>query len=175
MNVLPTKFHGIEYRSRTEAMWAAYFWFTKTEFIYEPEAFNLGVAGCYLPDFFLPSLDSFVEIKPTFVMSGRESPCAELAIASNKKVILIHGRPKVFGQDGCDYENPQCFFPDGGADHPYWPCVCPHCGAFGFEYSGWAGRLKCCKQSSGDRDPNHEAKIIADAVEFSLQSTKWKP
>jgi hypothetical protein len=57
----PGIFKGIQYRSRLEIMWAAFFDYFGIEFSYEPERFNLK-SGSYLPDFYLKNV-SFKEGK----------------------------------------------------------------------------------------------------------------
>ncbi len=57
----PGSFKGIQYRSRLEIMWAAFFHNFGIEFVYEPQRFDLK-SGSYLPDFFLKNV-TFVENK----------------------------------------------------------------------------------------------------------------
>jgi len=52
----PGIFKGIQYRSRLEIMWAAFFDYFGIEFSYEPERFNLR-SGSYLPDFYLKNVN----------------------------------------------------------------------------------------------------------------------
>jgi len=61
---IQTYFRGYKFRSRLEARWAVYFDALGIEWEYEPEGFDLGDAGWYLPDFYLPELDAWIEIKP---------------------------------------------------------------------------------------------------------------
>ena len=66
----PGIFKGIQYRSRLEIMWAAFFDYFGIEFNYEPERFNLK-SGSYLPDFYLKNVN-FQEGK-----WGYHGPCVE--------------------------------------------------------------------------------------------------
>lgn len=174
MKVLPTKFRGTEYRSKTEAMWAAYFYFLNVPFVYEPDTYDLGESGCYIPDFYLPNLDCFVEIKPDVIIEGRESPCYALAEDSGKTVFLIHGRPQVYNFDEGHKDTPYCYAPGEGEDFPHWPCICEKCGTFGFTFEGRTGRLSCnCTKS--DKGYNHDDKRLHNAVKYSIKATTWKP
>lgn len=57
---IPTKFKGVQYRSRLEARWAAFFDSLCWDFEYEPTETN-----GYVPDFLIHGPNSFlVEIKP---------------------------------------------------------------------------------------------------------------
>jgi hypothetical protein len=57
-----------------EARWARFFDELKIEWDYEPEGFDLGEAGYYLPDFYLPNLSipTWVEIKPNDKLSQQD-------------------------------------------------------------------------------------------------------
>ncbi|MGZ4881509.1 MAG: hypothetical protein ACXV7G_10670 [Halobacteriota archaeon] len=62
---MQTVFHGIRYKSRAEARWAVFFWTLGIPYEYEPEGFVLGEEKfTYLPDFYLPEQDCFIEVKP---------------------------------------------------------------------------------------------------------------
>jgi hypothetical protein len=62
-NAVPTVYKGIQYRSRIEARWAVFFTVLGIEFEYEPQPFNLGKLGWYLPDFYIPKQHIWIEIK----------------------------------------------------------------------------------------------------------------
>lgn len=63
MIVLPTEYSGIQMRSRSEARFAKWCDDHNLKWIYEPEGFASG-AHAYLPDFLLPEIRCFVEVKP---------------------------------------------------------------------------------------------------------------
>lgn len=61
---IQTKYRGHHFRSRLEARWAVFFDAANMRWKYEPEGFD--VEGVwYLPDFFLPDLDCYFEVKGT--------------------------------------------------------------------------------------------------------------
>ena len=60
---IETQFKGYRFRSRLEARYAVMFDALGFEWQYEPEGFDLGELGCYLPDFFLPKHNVWKEIK----------------------------------------------------------------------------------------------------------------
>lgn len=63
---LPTYYKGITFRSRLEARWAIVFDQLGIRWEYEPEAFQIDhyeSSFGYLPDFYIPELDCFVEVK----------------------------------------------------------------------------------------------------------------
>ena len=59
---IETIYNGYRFRSRLEARWAVFFDACGIKYQYEPEGFNIGFR--YLPDFYLPWWNCFVEIKP---------------------------------------------------------------------------------------------------------------
>lgn len=62
---IETHYKGYRFRSRLEARWAVFFDVLGLRWEYEPEGFDLGKAGWYLPDFWLPDFELWIEIKPT--------------------------------------------------------------------------------------------------------------
>ena len=71
MGVRPieTVYNGYRFRSRLEAKWAVYFNKLQIPYVYENEGFIIGDKVCYLPDFYLRSMNAFVEIKPESITS----------------------------------------------------------------------------------------------------------
>ena len=61
---IETIYNGYRFRSRLEARWAVFFDACKIKYQYEPQGFVLDSGKCYLPDFYLPQYNTFVEIKP---------------------------------------------------------------------------------------------------------------
>lgn len=68
LNIKPieTIYNGYRFRSRLEARWAVFFDALGVEYDYEPEGFDLGDLGFYLPDFYLPENKWFVEVKGNY-------------------------------------------------------------------------------------------------------------
>ena len=62
---IDTDYKGYRFRSRLEARWAVFFDAMDVKYDYEPEGFQVGDSDAYLPDFYLPDLRTYVEIKPT--------------------------------------------------------------------------------------------------------------
>lgn len=72
IKAIETVYNGYKFRSRLEARWAVFFDALGIEYQYEPEGFDLGEAGWYLPDFWLPNDDWFVEVKPNDQISEQD-------------------------------------------------------------------------------------------------------
>lgn len=65
MSIKPieTFYNGYRFRSRLEARWAVFFDHCGIKYEYEPEGFALSDGEKYLPDFYLPEQDTYVEVK----------------------------------------------------------------------------------------------------------------
>lgn len=63
IKAIETKYQGYRFRSRLEARWAVFFDALEISWEYEKEGFVLGEVGYYLPDFWLPDINAWIEIK----------------------------------------------------------------------------------------------------------------
>lgn len=65
MDIKPieTVYNGYRFRSRLEARWAVFFDALGVKYEYELEGYCMSDGSCYLPDFFLPDIDYYVEVK----------------------------------------------------------------------------------------------------------------
>lgn len=64
IKAIQTHYNGYHFRSRLEARWAVFFDELGVRYEYEPDGYDLGDLGWYLPDFWLPELRTWFEIKP---------------------------------------------------------------------------------------------------------------
>jgi len=64
IGAIETEYAGVRFRSRTEARWAVFFDALGLKWEHEPEAYTDGRTW-YTPDFWLPELDCFWEVKGT--------------------------------------------------------------------------------------------------------------
>lgn len=63
IKAIETRYKGYRFRSRLEARWAVFFDALGIKWEYEPEGYDLGEVGWYLPDFRLPEHDLWIEVK----------------------------------------------------------------------------------------------------------------
>lgn len=75
----PTRYKGHLFRSRLEARWAIVFEQMGIAYQYEAEGFDLPSGRSYLPDFWLPGLNTFVEIKAGAPSKAEKSKLYEVA------------------------------------------------------------------------------------------------
>jgi len=142
IKAIDTVYNGYKFRSRLEARWAVFFDSLGIKYEYEQEGFDLGENAklmfgnsIYLPDFFLPEMDVFVEVKPEIdTMSQKEweefskpmlislAKLHGLGMQKNKDAIALFGTP---GQ-----ENIHLYGPKNSDGNPFtylkW-AECRHC------------------------------------------------
>lgn len=96
LKAIETVYNGYRFRSRLEARWAVFFDALGIKYEYEAQGYDLGEAGWYLPDFWLPDYKVWIEVKPHIrgVDYDCNVKCEQLANSSGCKVILIEGNPK---------------------------------------------------------------------------------
>lgn len=63
IDAVPTEYRGTTFRSRLEADWAATLDANHIQWTYEPETITLPSGAVYLPDFWLPELGTWIEVK----------------------------------------------------------------------------------------------------------------
>ena len=85
--------HGYNFRSRLEARWAVFFDHFGIRWTYEPEGYELGNGLRYLPDFFLPDCDMFVEVKPSSPNFPALEKARRLVAKSGFPLFLANGMP----------------------------------------------------------------------------------
>jgi hypothetical protein len=95
LNAIETLYNGYRFRSRLEARWAVFFDAVKERYEYEPEGFDLGEGDWYLPDFYLPRLNLWVEIKPG------EAPAKNLRRLSKVHEKTVRFASKLARQNEC--------------------------------------------------------------------------
>lgn len=158
LKAIPTHYDGHHFRSRLEARWAVFFNHLEIPYEYEREGYDLdGVR--YLPDFWLPDQQSFVEVKGELPTEVDQKKARLLALASGKPVYIFIG--EIFPYDET---NPRCTDILGWRTREQfripliirWPveadvvcsitynwCECPYCGMLDVAYEGDVEDLPC--------------------------------
>ncbi|CAN5198384.1 hypothetical protein BH11CYA1_BH11CYA1_27790 [soil metagenome] len=86
-------FAGDCFRSQLEVRWALFFKALELDYVYEKQAYGL-LAGWYLPDFWLPTLKVFVEVKPWTGGMVDAARYRELAQSTGYPLLCVQGRPE---------------------------------------------------------------------------------
>ncbi len=121
---IPTVYEGVQFRSRLEARWAVFFSAAQIRWAYEFEGYQLP-SGWYLPDFWLPGLAAFLEVKPKRPTEEERARCIELGAVSGYRVFCAVGAPTLardLRYDGSDNEVVIQLFGDGRYSAPYFAC-----------------------------------------------------
>ena len=97
MDIKPieTRYKGYRFRSRLEARWAVFFDALGVKWQYEKEGYDLGDAGWYLPDFWLPEMGIWAEIKGQEASTDEKQKAYRLSALSKKGVLMIQGMPGI--------------------------------------------------------------------------------
>lgn len=137
---IPTAHGGVLFRSRLEARYAVLLDGIGVRWQYEAEGYNTS-AGYYLPDLYLPSLNTWIEIKPEHPTTAEIERCRALAEGTTATVRLLYGpfawwrdEPNETRAGGVGFwTEREGAIIHGFADtsHRYAPAVCDTCGAFG--------------------------------------------
>lgn len=98
MQALPTEYNSLSFSSRTESKWAYFFDEVNIPYEYEPEAFSFQSGTKYFPDFYLPWLGAWFEVKReidkglnfSIIYHKAVSLCAD----ANQPVIVSFGQPR---------------------------------------------------------------------------------
>ncbi len=85
---IPTTYNGIRYRSKLEADWARFFDRHRMKYAYESEGFDLNGLW-YLPDFYLPEIKTFVEVKGALDDLDRGKLLALAKVCANRDMQVI--------------------------------------------------------------------------------------
>lgn len=98
VRAITTRYKGYAFRSRLEARWAVFFDHLNIRWDYEPEGFELGNGLRYLPDFWLPDIGIWVEVKPGLPDDAARQKAWRLVLHSGAPLYMTHGMPDGFGR-----------------------------------------------------------------------------
>lgn len=107
IKAIQTAYKGYYFRSRLEARWAVFFDSLGIKWEYEKQGYNLRHSGNYLPDFWLPEYNQWVEIKGClpamhWMDTEEENKTWELARETQCEAWIFFGLP--------DFETPYAEF-----------------------------------------------------------------
>jgi hypothetical protein len=88
-----TIYQMVKFRSRLEARWAVYFDSIGIAWEYEKEGYDLGDDLYYLPDFWLPQVNKWAEVKPTEFTPIEMKKVRRLVYGTGYSCILLPGLP----------------------------------------------------------------------------------
>lgn len=171
IEAIPTPYGGVTFRSRLEARWATFLDSHHITWQYEPETITLPSGTVYIPDFWLPELGTWIEVK------GDGVPRVEKAIELGQtrachcdgdctctwpggELVLI-GRPPKRYQPRLDPEIESIHYTAAAninrrhGGHPNWTTatgrtawlgVCPNCHRTGWFLSHGSVQCRACRE-----------------------------
>ncbi len=170
---IETHYRGFRFRSRLEARWAVFMDALEVRWCYETEGYVLDRGDCYLPDFYLPTLNCYLEIKGDKPTAAQCDKTSRFACEIGKRVYLFYGEmadqiPANPYDSHIAADSAICFFTDGSQDTGYLWCECDQCRSVGIEYGGRSDRLPCKKTTCtpsvhGDRGYNFSSTRLLNA------------
>ncbi len=109
MKVIQTKYKGYYFRSRLEARWAVFFDSINIKWEYEKEGFHFNDGTNYLPDFWLPEVNMWAEVKGEEFTDEETKKAINLANGTGNPVLKLIGIPEpktyaaIHNEDGEGY------------------------------------------------------------------------
>lgn len=173
-HVIPTLYKGYRFRSRLEARWAVFFDAMGVKWEYEPEGFALSNGMYYLPDFYLPDQNLWIEVKGVTSTVDEDKVTAffrEEGDTISHEIVMVGEIPPETDdvvQWAYDRFPENNYYMYGFVDFPYLPCVCPTCGKFGFEFDGRGSRI--CRHDDNDKGYTADHPRIQAAYRMARQA-----
>lgn len=130
---IETRYKGYRFRSRLEARWAIFFDALRIRWMYELEGLHAG-RKFYLPDFYLPDIQRYIEIKPAGYDTHAAIPTPFL-MNEHSPFIVVVGDPGEYRS----YD-----FGDSGLCDEGKFTACHLCNSSGFVFYGWLGYIPEC-------------------------------
>lgn len=180
MRAIETRYAGCNFRSRLEARWAVFFDTLGIPWEYEPQGFEWvcdhegcrsernGITYRYLPDFWLPTMDTWFEVKGKYTEEEMSLHSCFVGSYSQNFAPVTHitavgdiPRTALSYTRGGDHS--ESMYLNGCADFEYQWCQCNKCGKIGIEYSGRAARI--CKHDSCDEGYTLDVSRLDRALE----------
>lgn len=160
IKAIETHYKGCRFRSRLEARWAVFFDFLGVHWEYEKEGYSLGDGLLYLPDFWLPQVDMWAEVKPTEFTRHERNKTRLLARGTGFPCLLLVGVPHhrtVVSDEVAD-----------GDDDPH------TCGYALTNYHGYVtdeGRFYSCPENEDGFPDTLRAEEAARSARFEFKKT----
>lgn len=178
--VVPVTIRGRRFRSLTEARWATLLDALGVAYEYEPETYDLGPLGWYLPDFWIPKLGergAFLEVKRSGPLSDRDYDRAKaLYLLASQPVLVAQGfgeppwgsllAPNRWPGELYDMFDHRTDLPQAGAGgngHHLTACVC---GSIAVMFGGYGSKDGCAVAGDHGWDVPRLQRAYETAVGF---------
>ena len=105
IKAINTKYKGYNFRSRLEARWAVYFDSLGIKWEYEKEGYHFEDGTRYLPDFWLPEVNMWAEVKGQELTEKEMDKVEKLVWNTHHPCLLLVGIPERKSYDSIFIEN----------------------------------------------------------------------
>ena len=133
IKAIETHYKGYPFRSRTEARWAVFFDAMGWEWVYEKEGFYLSDGDCYLPDFWLPQINYWAEVKGEEFNEEEKRKAKNLAEGTGHDCLMLVGQPDFKYYETIQGSYMSLFWFKGQVGNPYYGEVGNKPGEYGYE------------------------------------------
>lgn len=171
--VLPVVYDGRVFRSKTEARWAFCLSALEVAFQYEPETFVFerggGRVAHYKPDFYLPELKVWLEIKNEGLRPPDHIACWKahrLALATGEPVYIFFGDPMGGRTLRCGNAYR---YAAGSLERCYQFTQCPECRRIDLTSYGLLSGLRCDCPRPGPDFSNSGCVALRDAASAAMR------
>lgn len=147
----PMQWNGWQFRSQAEAYAAMFLTKLGVSFQYEPEAYALDGGEPTRPDFWLPDLNAWLEIKGSDTFDDRQ--VRRLSEAQASVTLYVAIAPLwVRASNGRNTRNLLVYNRGERVDHRYEFCRCARCRQWTIQYLGYQSRHDCGRTNNFGRD-----------------------
>lgn len=170
ITAIETEYRGYRFRSRLEARWAVFFDALGLPWEYEVQGYQLPDGTAYLPDFWLPTLNTWYEVKPALTRETREAQHTTKAWRFMEAVnygpddhthsVIAYGYIPdptlgvIYREDTVDAWRTHGFEIWRNCDHPYGWVKCQHCGKLGITFDA-RNNYNCDHAIGKEWTPHH--------------------
>ncbi len=171
VQAIETEYAGHLFRSRLEARWAVFMDALGITWEYEPQRYQLP-SGKYLPDFWLPAQQFYLEVKGTPPSSYYRRLLQELADGTGARLMLAVGsipdaRTYKVEAEGADFWmaefSPGSTDDESGTDFAGWT-KCPACGAVDVVYGLLRRFTYCACKAAPLAGSDEPVRAVLDAL-----------
>lgn len=121
-DAIPTEYNGRTFHSRLEARWAVFFDTLKLAYECQPAGLDW-----YTPDFWLPALEAFIEVKPETPDERAFAKAEQLAKIRRRRVFMVLDLPGPEPFYGWYVNDPGTGYTWIGQDEDFVFVACPLC------------------------------------------------
>lgn len=172
---------GNDFRTEIALRWGIFFTRSEIDFEYEKQFFELQDGSWYLPSFYIPHLNSWVEVSDTNDKKI-EKRIEELSSITNNPVYFFYGYlPDVYFffdkfSLSTDKLSATAIHSGNFYDCSYTWCSCRNCGFIGIEYEGRSDRLGCSCRKDCKKDYHIGKKYVENLIyakNYKIKEIRW--